>query len=100
MFGNTMLSMSRIIVAAFICPLLIILGGCKKSAETRSASQIQPTVSRPGKQPVGPKLDACRLLTKEEIQAVQESAVTDTKSSEGAGGVFRMAQCYFAAAEA
>lgn len=44
-----------------------------------------------------PKVDACGLLTREEIQAVQGSAITDTKTSEHLNAGLRMSQCYFAA---
>jgi hypothetical protein len=47
----------------------------------------------------GPKLDACGLLTKQEIQAIQGSPLTDTKNSESSTGTFRVAQCYFSTAE-
>jgi hypothetical protein len=47
----------------------------------------------------GPKLDACGLLTKQEIQAIQGSPMTDTKNSESSTGAFRVAQCYFSTAE-
>src|ERR1044071_396222 len=82
--------------ACCVCLALFALGGCKPSS---SVAPIKPSPPPVSKQTIGPKLDACTLLTKEEIQAVQGSALTDTKPSEGAGGAFRVAQCYFATAE-
>ena len=75
------------------------IAGCKKPAS--SPSSAQPSASPVAKRaPAGPPLDACTLLTKEEIQEVQGSPVTDTKSSEvPGGGSFRTSQCYYAAAE-
>jgi hypothetical protein len=68
---------------AIICScLLIALAGCKKG-ETR----------------VDRKLDACALLTRDEIQAVQGSTITDAKSSERSEAGLRVSQCYFAAQE-
>jgi hypothetical protein len=88
----------RLALAACACSALLV-GGCKKSSSSKSSPQ--PSASPPAKKvAAGPALDACTLLTKEEIQAVQGSPITDTKSSEvPGGGSFRTSQCYFAAAE-
>ena len=43
------------------------------------------------------KIDACALLTRAEIQAVQGSAITDTKTTEHSDAGLRMSQCYFSA---
>jgi hypothetical protein len=82
--------------AVVIGLLFLFTSGCKKA--TKSAAQ--PALASPAKPVVvGPKIDACSLLTSEEIQEVQGSPVTDKKSSEAPGGSFRTSQCYFAAAE-
>lgn len=39
------------------------------------------------------------MLTKQEIQAIQGSPLTDTKNSESSTGAFRVSQCYFSTAE-
>jgi len=44
-------------------------------------------------------VDACGLITREEIQAVQGSPVTDAKRSENSDGAFRVSQCYYATTE-
>lgn len=67
----------------YLLPLLVGVAGCNKSSVTP-----------------GPKLDACALLTRNEIQAVQGSAITATKSSEHTDAGLRMSQCYFAAEQA
>jgi hypothetical protein len=87
----------RMAAAVLIGLLFLIASGCKKTT-TSSAS---PSPSSPARKVVaGPKIDACTLLTGEEIQEVQGSPITDTKSSEvPGGGSFRTSQCYFAAAE-
>lgn len=46
-----------------------------------------------------PKLDACSLVTKEEISAMQGSEVTDAKSSLQANKGFRVTQCFYTAKE-
>ena len=40
-------------------------------------------------------MDACALLTREEIEAVQGSRITESKKTERAEGGFRISQCYF-----
>lgn len=62
-------------------PLLLILGGCK---ERRSATATH---------------DACSLLSKEEVESVQEAPMNETKSSERSNGAFRVSQCFYTAAE-
>src|SRR5438270_11759375 len=89
--------MMRLVVCFAI--LLLTLGGCKRSTGSRSPLQPKPSPSPASNDIAAPKFDACALLTKEEIQTIQGSAITDTKSSENADGVFRVSQCYFAAAE-
>jgi hypothetical protein len=61
--------------------LLLILGGCK---ERRS------TIGR---------RDACGLISKKEVESVQEAPMTETKSNEHADGEFRVSQCFYTAAE-
>lgn len=39
--------------------------------------------------------DACSLITKDEIQKVQESPVKDAKSSQATDGRFRIGQCFY-----
>jgi hypothetical protein len=64
----------------YLLPLLVGFLGCNRSA-------VMP----------GAKLDACALLTRDEIQAVQGSTITDTKTSEHLDAGLRMSQCYFSA---
>ena len=45
------------------------------------------------------KVDACALLTRQEIEAVQGSPITENKSTEQAERGFRVSQCYFGAKE-
>jgi hypothetical protein len=71
---------------AFILPiaLLTALPGCQKSK----------TATAPSKRP---KIDACALITSEEIQAIQGSPIKDVKGSEQSDGSFRVAQCFYSA---
>lgn len=72
--------------------LLLASAGCRKHASTPSSSDSRSTLP-------SAKIDACTLVTKEEIQAIQGAAITDTKGSESSAGAFRVSQCYFATAE-
>src|SRR5262249_32941465 len=43
--------------------------------------------------------DACSLVSKEEVELVQQASVNDAKSSERSDGTFRTWQCLYSAAE-
>ncbi|HWY52644.1 MAG TPA: hypothetical protein VNW72_14300 [Chthoniobacterales bacterium] len=62
--------------------LLAILASCQKSK----------TAIAPSKRP---KIDACALITNEEVQAIQGSPIKDVKGSEQSDGTFRIAQCFY-----
>jgi len=59
----------------------LILDGCRKGEST-----------------IG-RRNACSLLSKEEVQSVQDAPMNETKSSEQADGVFLVSQCFYTAAE-
>src|SRR5437870_1717856 len=42
-----------------------------------------------------PKLDACAMLTSEEIQSIQGEALKEAKLSESSGNGLRVSQCFF-----
>jgi hypothetical protein len=78
--------------------LLVVCAGCKKSRETRLqvSSPAQPKALQ-RTSPAEQKIDACTLITKEEVGAVQSTTISDTKSSGGPGGNYLITQCYYAA---
>ena len=43
--------------------------------------------------------DACSLVSKEEVEVVQQASVNDAKSSERSDGTFRISQCLYSSAE-
>jgi hypothetical protein len=43
--------------------------------------------------------DACSLVSREEVESVQQTSVKDAKSSERSDGTFRISQCLCTAAE-
>jgi hypothetical protein len=75
-----------------LCSLSLGLAGCEKRAST------QP-VSGKSQESAQVKLDVCELLEKGEIEAIQGSPVTETKSSQQPPGAFRVAQCFYTTAE-
>jgi hypothetical protein len=77
-------SKSRQIALVFSIALLTTLAGCKKTK----------TTAVPAK---GQKIDACALITNEEVQAIQGSPIKDVKPSEQSDGTFRIAQCFYSA---
>jgi hypothetical protein len=80
-----------------ICFLLLAAGGCKRSNPTATTSGSKALV-KPAIQHA-PKIEACSLLTMDEIHAIHGATIVDTKSSEGPGGSFLVSQCYYASAE-
>lgn len=62
-----------------------------------AASCGKQSASPPGPAPA--ETNPCSLITPQEIEAVQKSPVTDTKSSERTDGDFRVAQCFYTASE-
>lgn len=110
-FAERVIAMSRKVSISLLCSLLSALGGCEKSATTKPASDSQsrssagsPNVSQSvpitaKRKPDQPTFDACGLITKEEIEAIQGSPITDMKSSARTDGPFRVSQCFYTAAE-
>src|SRR5262249_27536553 len=74
---------SRRFLFAFSIALLATLAvSCQKSK----------TTSAPSKRP---NIDACRLITNDEVGAIQGSSIKDVKASEQSDGRFRVAQCFY-----
>jgi hypothetical protein len=84
----------------FLLPLLLC-GGCKKWQQTRGRPDVSPPqqLARQQARPAEPKIAACKLITTEEVGAIQGAKITDTKSSAGWSGNLLMSQCYYAAME-
>jgi hypothetical protein len=62
-----------------------------------AASCGKQSASPPGPAPA--ETNPCSLITPQEVEAVQKSQITDTKSSQRADGDFRIAQCFYTATE-
>jgi hypothetical protein len=80
----------RILVLLLASSFLL---GCKPSSTSTS--------SRPAQQPTitarsTTKIEGCSLITKEEVGAIQNTTVTQAKTSEGSDGNHLITQCYYA----
>jgi hypothetical protein len=72
----------RCLPFACVClSLALISSGCTKRRDTTFAR------------------DACSLVSKEEVESVQQGSVNDAKNSERSDGTFRISQCLYTAAE-
>ena len=65
----------------FLILMLVAFTSCQKS---------KPTVTSPRA-----NIDPCSLITNDEVQKIEESAVKDAKSSEGSDDSFRIGQCFY-----
>jgi hypothetical protein len=74
--------MSPKVALLLSCFLLLNVGGCKKRENP----------------PPKPR-DVCALITLDEIQMIQDSPMTENKSSARADGGFRVSQCFYTATE-
>lgn len=75
-------SFVRCLLFACLCLSLgLISGGCTKPRDA--------TITR----------DACSLVSKEEVESVQQTPLKDAQSSERLDGTFRISQCLYTAAE-
>jgi hypothetical protein len=82
--------MGRTPLISFLCCLA--LAGCEKRAS------IQP-VNAAAKKSVPIVSDACRLIEKKEVEAIQGSPIQETKSSARSDGDLRISQCFYTATE-
>ena len=82
--------MGRTLLMSLLCCLAI--AGCEKHAS------IQP-VNTAAKESVRVESDACRLIEKKEVEAIQGSPIKETKSSVRSDGDLRISQCFYTATE-
>jgi hypothetical protein len=75
------------------CLALLANAGCKKSTPTGAGSDAKPLAIEHHA-----RINACSLLTKEEVGQMQNTHISDAKGSENADGGFLVSQCYYAAA--
>jgi hypothetical protein len=97
------------IVLTRLCLVAVVVSGCDRtasrpSADTRSLggspapTQGVSVVQATNKQRQ-PAFDACSLLTREEVEAIQKSSIKDSKGNERSTGALLVSQCFYTAAE-
>lgn len=74
------------------CAIVLALAGCSKAKREQVAAKEEK------EEAARPPIDACSLLTSDEIKSVQGEPVQETKPSNSSGRGFYAAQCYFATA--
>jgi len=72
--------------------LIVVSPGCKKR-------ETPPPVPKISHQTNQVRLDACGLITTQEIEAIQGSPIKETKSSARSDAAFLVSQCFYTAAE-
>lgn len=89
MRSSSLLSLLACLLAAF--------SGCSKS-ETPSApnAQVDPSPSSPALSSAKAPVDACSLLTSDEIKAIQGEEVESTQATASSEGELSSSQCFFA----
>jgi len=78
---------------------LFTIAGCSSKETTSNvnpASASPSTNTTSATQPVKSKIDACSLLTSDDLKNVQGEAYTNAQRSDRQDGDFIVAQCYFA----
>ena len=65
----------------FTLALLVFLAGCRKSKTESVANR--------------PNVDACALITNDDVKAIQGASVKELKGSDQSDGKFRIAQCFY-----
>jgi hypothetical protein len=66
------------------------------AASSRPLAKDTPATTNPSVPSAAGKLDACSLLTSDEIRLVQGESLKETKLSGGVEGGFKRSQCFFA----
>jgi hypothetical protein len=85
--------MRRSLILSFLAWLLAVCPGCSKP-ENPSPPKTQVDTSPSPPAPAKP-LDACSLLTSDEIKAIQGEAVENAKSTASPEGHISTSQCFF-----
>src|SRR5438309_3656581 len=80
---------------------VVTCAGCKKAAQTAAGQASSPVSQKVLQQtsPANPKIAACKLITTDEVGAIQDAKITDMKSTAGWSGNLLISQCYYAAME-
>jgi len=84
--------MLRNFLVPVLCSLLIASPACKKRETPKPVPKASEKSNRV-------QIDVCRLITNQEIEAIQGSPIKETKSSARSDAGFRVSQCFYTATE-
>src|ERR1700730_6513796 len=90
--------MKQSVLLCLCFSLLVALPACEKHATTQPSDAGAAASPHPAKDREA-KFNACSLITKEEVEAVQGSPVRDTMNSGRMGADAENSQCFYTAAE-
>src|SRR5690242_9380454 len=86
---------------------LFVVNGCARSGTSQTATNTNvlqsehpspapaASAAAPSTQQLKPKLDACAMLTSQEIQSIQGEGLKETKLSENSANGLYVSQCFF-----
>src|SRR6266481_5911347 len=80
------------ILILLFCPLIAVGPGCKKRETPKPVPKTSSELDRA-------QGDVCRLITSEEIGAIQGSPIKEPKGSTRSENGLRVSQCFYTAAE-
>ena len=80
------------VLVLLVCSLMAVGVGCKKRDTPKPVPKTSSELDRA-------QGDVCRLITREEIGAIQGSPIKEPKSSTRSENGFRVSQCFYTAAE-
>ncbi len=89
--------MQNRVLISLLCFVLLAFLGCEKRATNQISNSPKALPTKEESPPA--EFDACGLIKKEEIEAIQGSPITNSKSSASANGGFRVWQCFYTAGE-
>src|SRR5205085_4852476 len=80
---------------------VVTCAGCNKVQQTAAGQASSPVPQRVLQQtgPENPKIAACKLITTDEVSAIQGAKITNMKSTASWSGNLLTSQCYYASME-
>jgi hypothetical protein len=84
----------RACLTLLVSCLILVIAGCSKPEPVQAPISSQPATPEAGQGPTN-GIDACSLLTRREIEAIQGAPLKETKGSSNSQGGLTVSQCYF-----
>ena len=80
-----------------LCLLVVSLVSCKKSNSGNGTSDSKLQTAAETSAP--PQVQACSLITADEVSAIQKTSISGTQSSQSFDGSYLISLCYYASSE-